>query len=82
MPLIDPQCTDEVSAAWSKTEISKIKVFHSKKTRSASRTFCFSTALVRHAVIALLVNVAACSSLEIHRANAAVVGDAPSAKAA
>jgi pimeloyl-ACP methyl ester carboxylesterase len=77
---IDPQCTREVSAASSKTEISKIKISDSKKTTSASPTLHLSTALVRQAVIALLVSVASCSSLEIHRANAAVVGDAPSAK--
>jgi pimeloyl-ACP methyl ester carboxylesterase len=80
MPPINPQYTKEGSAALSKTEISKIKVFNSKKTTSTSPTFSFSTAVVRHAALALLVSVAACSSVEIHRANAAVVGDAPSAK--
>jgi pimeloyl-ACP methyl ester carboxylesterase len=80
MPPINPQYTKEGSAALSKTEISKIKVFNSKKTTSTSPTFRFSTAVVRRAALALLVSVAACSSVEIHRANAAVVGDAPSAK--
>jgi hypothetical protein len=59
-----------------------MKVLDSGKTMSALRAFRVSTALVRHAVIALLVSLGACSLLEIHRASAAVVGDASSAKSA
>jgi hypothetical protein len=77
-----PQYTDEVPAAVSKTDISKIKVLDSRKTTSALRTFRFSTTLVRHAVVVLLVSLGSCSLLKTHPASAAVVGDAPSAKSA
>jgi pimeloyl-ACP methyl ester carboxylesterase len=75
------QYTHEVSAGLSKTKISKIKALDSRKTRSASPAFRFSTVLARHAVLALLVSFS-CSLLDTHRASAAVVGDASSAKSA
>jgi pimeloyl-ACP methyl ester carboxylesterase len=75
------QYTNEVSAALSKTEISEIKVLDSRKTTSALPAFRLSTVLVRHAVIALLVNVGSFSLLDTHPASAAVVGNAAAAKA-
>jgi pimeloyl-ACP methyl ester carboxylesterase len=82
MSPIHPQYTHEVSAALSKTDISKIKVLDSRKTTSALRAFGFSAAPVRHAVVVLLMSFGACSLLDTHRASAAVVGDASSAKSA
>jgi hypothetical protein len=81
MCAINLQYTNEVSAALSKTEISKIKVLDSRKTTSALPAVRFSTVLVRHAVIALLVSFGTFSLLDTHRASAAVVGDAAAAKA-
>jgi pimeloyl-ACP methyl ester carboxylesterase len=82
MSPIHSNYTNEVPAALSKTDISKIKVLDSRKTTSALRTFRFSTGLVRHAVVVLLVSLGSCSLLKTHPARAAFVGDASSAKSA